>query len=370
MPEPNRRLRVGYVSADFRWHCQRFFVVPLFTHHDRGQIEIFCYSNVRDPDAMTDRIRGLAGHWRDIVGLDDASAAQTIRKDRIDILVDLTMHMDGNRLPLFARKPAPVQVCWLAYPGTTGMTAMDYRVTDRFLDPPERSTEEAYSERSIRLPDTFWCYDPLTEEPEVGPLPAKASGHVVFGSLNNFCKVNDALLDLWARVLRETAGSRLVLMAPPGDARRRVLGTFAKHGVESGRIDLAGKMPHAEYLGLYRRIDICLDPVPYNGHTTSLDAFWMGVPVVTRVGDTVVGRAGLCQAMNLGLPELVATTSDEYVAIAVALAGDLERLERLRASLRSRMRSSPLMDGARFARNLERAYREIWQRWCEGDRQS
>jgi predicted O-linked N-acetylglucosamine transferase (SPINDLY family) len=319
---------------------------------------------VLEPDAVTERIRTMADQWRSIVEMDDDDAAACIRRDRIDVLVDLTMHMDRNRLPIFAAKPAPVQVTWLAYPGTTGLTAMDYRITDGFLDPSEVDPSDAYAEESIRLPDAFWCYDPLTREPTVTPLPARTSGFVRFGCLNNFCKVNDGVLELWARILEENPDSRLVLLAPLGEARRRALERFARRGVSRDRIEFATARPFEEYLRLYQRIDICLDPVPYNGHTTSLDAFWMGVPVVTLVGDTVVGRAGLCQAMNLGLPELVARTADEYVATASALARDLDRLGELRSTLRSRMENSPLMDAPRFAHNLEQAYRDMWRRWC------
>jgi protein O-GlcNAc transferase len=361
---PQRRLRIGYVSPDFRHHCQRFFVVPLFTHHDRESFEIIAYSSVPSPDDVTARVRGLVSQWRDIAGLDDAAAAARIVADRVDILVDLTMHMDGNRLPIFARKPAPVRVTWLAYPGTTGLSAIDYRLTDVHLDPPELGTDSLYAEQSVRLPETFWCYDPLVREPEPGPLPALAEGSVTFGCLNNFCKTNDGVLAVWAQVVRQVEGARLLLLAPPGQARRRTIQTLERLGVTPDRIVFEGARPHAEYLALYRRVDIALDPFPYNGHTTSLDALWMGVPVVTLVGPTVVGRAGLSQAKNLGVMELVARTPDEYVRIALDLARDTARLVDLRATLRARMEQSPLMDAPRFARNLEAAYRTMWRRWC------
>jgi predicted O-linked N-acetylglucosamine transferase (SPINDLY family) len=364
---PDRRLRVGYVSPDFRMHCQRFFTVPLFRAHDRTRVEVYCYSNVAVPDGMTDRIRGLVDGWRDISRLDDRAADDCIRRDHIDVLVDLTMHMDRNRLPVFALRPAPVQVAWLAYPGTTGLPGMDYRVTDRYLDPDGADMARCYSEASIRLPDTFWCYDPLTNEPDVGPLPATRNEAVQLACLNNFCKTNEATLELWARVLREVPRSRLLLAAPDGEARTRALQVFTRCGVEPSRIDFQAIVPHEEYLATYRRIDVCLDPHPYNGHTTSLDAFFMGVPVVTLEGQTVVGRAGLCHAMNLGLPELVAKHPDDYVRIAVQLAGDPGRLAVMRSGLRDRMARSPLMDAPRFARNIEAAYRHAWQRWCRGE---
>jgi len=362
-PSPGRRLRVGYVSPDFRNHCQALFTVPLLSHHDHDAFEIVCYSSVKTPDDFTSHLTAYADRWHNVAGVDDDEAARRIRADGIDILVDLTMHMQDNRLLLFARKPAPVQVCWLAYPGTTGLSAMDFRLTDPHLD-PEGTDVGIYSEKTFRLPETFWCYDPLVREPEVGPLPALAAGHVTFGCLNNFLKVSAASLDLWGRVLGRVPGSRLVVMAPVGQARERVTAALAKHGVESSRIEFAPRRVRAEYLASYGRIDVCLDTVPYGGHTTSLDALWMGVPVVTLVGPTLVGRAGLSQAKNLGLPELVAATEDEYVERAVGLARNLDRLAGLRATLRPRLERSPLMDAPRFARNLEAAYRAMWQGWC------
>jgi predicted O-linked N-acetylglucosamine transferase (SPINDLY family) len=363
-PGPERRLRIGYVSPDLRDHCQALFMVPVLSHHDHERFEITCYSSTSRPDETTRELQGHADRWRDLVGVDDAAAAGQIRADGIDVLVDLTMHMGNNRLLLFARRPAPVQVCWLAYPGTTGLGAMDYRISDPYLDPPGAG-EDVYQETSVRLPDTFWCYDARATGPDVSPLPAIARGHVTYGCLNNFVKVNPHVLELWARVLLETPRSRLVVMAPPGATRQAVTEALGTRGVDAGRIDFVDRSSRQDYLARYRGIDICLDTFPYNGHTTSLDACWMGVPVVTMLGRTVAGRAGLCLSENLGLPELVARTQDEYVRIATGLAGDLEGLARLRASLRARMEASPLMDAPRFVRNLEAAYRHMWRRWCE-----
>jgi predicted O-linked N-acetylglucosamine transferase (SPINDLY family) len=363
-PDPGRRLRLGYVSPDFREHCQSLFTIPLLSHQDRSRFEIFAYAGVPRPDAITRRIAEHVDVWRDTAGLSDESVAALVRADRIDILVDLTMHMSNGRPLLFARKPAPVQVAWLAYPGTTGLAAMDYRLTDPYLDPPGEH-DDWYTETSIRLPDTFWCYDPLTVEPLPGPLPALEKGYVTFGSLNNFCKVTVSTLKVWAQVLSGVPQARLLLLAQPGGHRQRVLGCLAQEGITQDRIEFAAFRPRAEYLALHQQVDLGLDTLPYNGHTTSLDAFWMGVPVVTRLGDTVVGRAGWSQLCNLGLRELAATHDEAFVRIAVDLAGDLPRLARLRAELRPRMASSPLMDGNRFARNLEVALRQMWQRWCE-----
>jgi predicted O-linked N-acetylglucosamine transferase (SPINDLY family) len=360
---PNRRLRIGYVSPDFRGHCQSLFTVPLLSAHDHRQFEIVCYSDVVAPDSLTARLKSDVEEWRNIVGLTDTAVAQLVRQDQIDILVDLTMHMASNRLLVFARKPAPVQVCWLAYPGTTGLKTMDYRLTDPYLDPPGLN-ERYYSEQSIRLPDCFWCYDPLTDQSVVNSLPAVSIGHVTFGCLNNFCKVNAAVLQLWAQVLNAVERSRLLLLAPEGSARQYVLQILGKAGISPGRVTFVARQSRMNYLELYNQIDIGLDTFPYNGHTTSLDAFWMGVPVVTLVGATVVGRAGFCQLSNLGLPELAGNTPEQFVEVSVRLARDWARLSHLRAALRERIEKSPLMDATRFARSMEAAYRDMWQRWC------
>jgi predicted O-linked N-acetylglucosamine transferase (SPINDLY family) len=290
-----------------------------------------------------------------------------IRQDRIDILVDLTMHMKDNRLPLFARKPAPLQVSWLAYPGTTGLSAIDYRLTDPYLDPPGLNDAD-YSERSIHLPDCFWCFDPMQSDLPVGPLPALSAGHVTFGCLNNFCKVNEPVLITWAQVLQNVAESRLLLLAPDGGTRERVIEILQRQGVARERVEFVPFQSRGRYLREYCRIDIGLDTFPYNGHTTSLDSFWMGVPVVTLVGRTVVGRAGWCQLSNLGLVELATNNSDQFVQTAGALARDLQRLGEYRSSLRERMERSPLMNIPRFARNIESAFRTMWRHWCAGQR--
>jgi len=360
---PDRRLRIGYVSPSFNVHVHAFFLLPLLAHHDHGHFEIYCYSDVEQADDYTGLYRRHADQWRDVNGMDDARLAALIREDRIDVLVDLTMHTAGGRLLVFARKPAPVQIAWLAYPGTTGLSTMDYRITDPHLDPPGSDTT-VYAEKSLPLPETFWCYSPLVTEASTSPLPARTNRHVRFGCLNNFAKVSDALFPLWARILESVPASKLVLRVPAGETRRKALATFARHGVVPERLEFLGFRQRLPYLATYRTIDVCLDTVPYNGHTTSLDASWMGVPVVTLVGSTVVGRAGLCLAMNIGMPELVAHSRDQYVAIAVGLATDLDRLAEIRATLRARMETSPLMDVPRFARNLEAAYRAAWREWC------
>jgi predicted O-linked N-acetylglucosamine transferase (SPINDLY family) len=359
---PDRRLRIGYASPDFCRHCQSLFTVPFFSNHDHKNFEIFCYADVRIPDVLTQRLRGYADQWRSTFGKTDAEIAEMIRADRIDILVDLTMHMANARPMVFARKPAPVQVAWLAYPGTTGLSAMDYRFTDPHLD-PVGFNEQWYSEKTFRLPDTFWVYDPLTNQPLVNELPALKSGQITFGSLNNFCKVNDPTLELWARVLDRVPRSRVILLCPEGSARARVQEKLG------GRAEFVPFRPQALYMLEYHRIDLGLDTFPYNGHTTSLDSLWMGVPVVSMIGNTAVARAAFSQATNLGMAdELVGKTPDDFVRIAIELATDIPRLNQMRRTLRPKLQQSPLMDGARFARNMESAYRQIWRNWCQGEK--
>jgi predicted O-linked N-acetylglucosamine transferase (SPINDLY family) len=368
---PDRRLRVGYVSADFAGHASVYFLVPLLRSHNREQVEVFCYSDAARTDQYTALMQSFGHVWRTAHGLADEALIKQIRHDKIDILVDLKLHTERNRLLLFARKPAPVQATWLGYPGSTGLATIDYRVSDPYLDPAGGGDgcgggdEKFYSEKTVRLPDTYWCFDPLEgREIPVGPLPANDAGIVTFGCLNNFCKINPPLLALWAKVLRQVGHSRLRLLAPAGSHRQEALDRFARDGIASERIEFVPPQARDAYLRAYQRIDIGLDSFPCNGHTTSLDSFWMGVPVVSMIGRTSVGRAGWCQLSNLGLAELAGKTPDEFVQIAVALANDLPRLALLRAGLRERMEKSPLMDGPRFARNMEAAYRQMWHNWC------
>jgi predicted O-linked N-acetylglucosamine transferase (SPINDLY family) len=360
---PDRRLKIGYVSPDFRAQAESFFTVPLLEQHDHAAYEIHCYSSVIRPDQFTARLRQLADVWRDVPGVSDAALASIIRQDGIDILVDLTMHMAHSRLLLFARKPAPVQVTYLAYCSSTGLEAIDYRLSDPYLDPPG-GDESVYSERTMRLPETYWCYQPMIAPPEIRPLPAVAQGHITFGCLNNFCKVSAPALAAWARLLRAVPNSQLLLHAHEGSHRQRLQERLAREGIEAHRVEFAGFMPIDQYFALYQRIDLALDTFPYGGGTTTCDALWMGVPVVSLAGQTAVGRGGLSLLSNIGLRELVAWSEEEYVGIAAALAGDLPRLSNLRATLRRRMEQSPLMDAPRFARGVEAAYRQMWRQWC------
>jgi predicted O-linked N-acetylglucosamine transferase (SPINDLY family) len=366
---PERRLRVGYVSPHLCAHVVGRNVLPLVREHDRRAVEVFCYADVPAPDAISERLRSHADAWRSIAARTDDQVAEQIRSDRIDILVDLALHLEGNRLLVFVRRPAPVQVTFAGYPGTTGLTAIDYRLSDPYLDPPDVD-QRGYAEESIRLGHSFWCYDPQAEEPAVNRLPALERGFLTFGCLNDSCKVNEPVLKLWAQVLRAVERSRLALLAAKGTHRQRTLDLLAAEGVSADRVIFFASRPHDEYLQLYHGIDLGLDTFPYNGHTTSLDALWMGVPVVTIVGRSAVGRAGLSQLTNLGLAELAAEGEERFVDIATALAQDLPRLAELRATLRQRMQQSPLMDAPRFARDVETVYRTMWRRWCEAPRTS
>jgi len=361
--DPHRPLRIGYISPDFREHCQSFFTLPLLSHHDHAAFEVHAYSLFNLVDDTTRRIQSYVDAWHDVSAMEDQELADRIRSDGIDILIDLTLHMSNNRLMALARKPAPVLVTWLGYPGSTGLETIDWRLSDPYLDPPGRDLA-VYSERTWRLPDTFWCYQCPEGDLPVAPLPMLASGTVTFGCLNNFCKVNAPTIQLWSQVLARVPGSRLILMAPPGLARRQTLEAFQHGGIEAPRIQFVFRQPRDAYLKSYGEIDLALDTFPYAGHTTSLDGLWMGVPVISLYGDTCVSRGGLSQLSNLGLADLATDQPETFVDAAVRLAADPVRLGGLRAGLRPLMRRSPLTDAARFAVNMEKAYRAMWAGWC------
>jgi predicted O-linked N-acetylglucosamine transferase (SPINDLY family) len=362
----DRPLRIGYVSPDFRDHVVGRNVLPVLTNHDRHQFQIYCYSNVERPDPYTDRFRAASHAWRDITRFSDADAAEMIRRDGIGILVDLALHMSGNRLLIFARKPAPVQMTWAGYPGTTGLDTIDYRISDPHLDPPGANEAEFYSEKTVCLPHSFWCYDPSGVDLPIGAPPVEANGYITFGCLNNFCKVNQPTLSLWSELLRAVPSSRLHLLAPEGFARRWVFSTLQAAGVDPVRLTFHTVMPRLDYLRLYHQIDIALDTFPYNGHTTSLDAMWMGVPLLTIAGSSPVARAGVSQLTNLGLTELIADSGEYFVRIGTQLAANRARLRSLRTSLRGRFEASPLRDVAQFTKDLEAIYRATWRHYRGG----
>ena len=360
--EPERRLRVGYVSPDFRDHAIGWFLLPLLEQHDPAAVEVYAYAQVSRPDFFTDILRSHVPHWRNTIGLADEHVAELIRADQIDILVDLTMHTADNRVLVMARKPAPVQVNYLAYVGSSGMSAMDYRLSDRYLDPPG-SDESIYAEQTLRLDGTYWCYRPSVTV-ELRPRPTPHHAPLTFGCLNNFCKVNPPLLAVWAKILAAVPEARLLLHAYKGSHRERTLSTLQTVGVRAERVSFVSKLPIDDYFELYQTLDIALDTTPYGGGTTTCDALWMSVPVVTLAGERAVGRGGASILQNVGLPELIAATPEEYIAIAVGLAQDPARRQELRSTLRGRMQASPLMDDRGYARSIEAAYRQMWRAWC------
>jgi predicted O-linked N-acetylglucosamine transferase (SPINDLY family) len=360
----DRKLRVGYVSPDLRHHPVGHFLLPILENHDRSAFETFCYSSSHVVDEWTQQLRGRSDAWRAVGALDDEQLARQIADDQIDVLVDLSAHMADHRLLTFARRPAPVQVTYLGYCSTTGMQAMNYRLTDPYLDPPAHDVS-CYAEQSTWLPETYWCYQPAGATPDRGPLPMSETGSVTFGCLNTFSKVSRGALETWRDLLVQIADSRLVLHAHPGSHRDRVAEFFSSSGIEPHRIEFVGYVPRDEYLSQYCRIDIALDPFPYAGGTTTCDALWMGVPVITLAGQTAVGRGGISILSNVGLHDLIARSTEEYIQIASSLAADVNRLQQLRSGLRDRMLASPLCDAPRFARNLESAYRQMWRNWCE-----
>ncbi|HYD64559.1 tetratricopeptide repeat protein [Azospirillum sp.] len=367
--DPERRLRVGYVSPDFWRHSCAYFTLPLLSSHDRRQVEVVCYSDVKRPDTFTQAIRANADLWRETFGVKDAALADLIRADGIDILVDLNGHFADSRILTFARKPAPVQVTWLGYPNTTGLDAMDYRLVDAVTDPPG-DADPFHTEKLVRLAPVFLCYRPSPDAPEPVPPPGPTRGYVTFGSFNNVSKITDEVVTAWAGILAAVPGSRLFLKARQLDdagTRRRLAALFEARGIAPDRLDIRPwSAMSQDHLSLYGEVDVALDPFPYNGTTTTCEALWMGVPVVSLRGDRHAGRVGASLLSAVGLGDLVAGDAVAYHALAVALAQDTGRLTMLRMGLRERMRASPLCDGPGFARRVEGAYRAMWRRWCAG----
>ncbi len=362
--DPERRLKIGYVSGDFRQHPVGWLLANVLPAHDKNQVEVFCYCNEPTADEVTERLKASADHWRDIVDLSDDQVAERVRQDRIDILVDLSGHTSHNRLLTFAKGPAPVQVSWVGYPSTTGLAAMDYLVMDAATVPP--GAEAGCSEAVVRLPHGRFCYAAPLDAPPVAERPEEP---VTFGSFNHLAKVGPDVVGLWAKVLDAVPGSRLVLkwksLNEP-TVRARLASAFAEHGIGADRLELRGPSSHADMLAEYGDIDIALDPFPYSGGITSAEALWMGVPVVTLPQDRIASRQTHAFLTELDLTDLAAASEDDYVRIAAGLAADSGRRAELRRTLRERMAASPMTDGARFTPGLEAAYRRMWRRWCAG----
>jgi protein O-GlcNAc transferase len=366
--EAGRRLKIGYVSPDFRMHSVAYFVEPLLKEHDRQAIEVFCYAEVKRQDAVAADLQRLADHWLVTVGMSDDELAERIQADGIDILVDLAGHTANNRLCVVARKPAPVQVTWLGYPNTTGLKTIDYRLVDAVTDPVGEADAWA-SETLVRLEGGFLCYGALKDAPEPTVPPCLKTGTVTFGSFNNPAKLSAATLDAWATLLSRLPQARLLLKGKPfADPATRTLfqARLGERGVAAERVELVDWLPGAAaHLSLYHRVDIALDPFPYNGTTTTCEALWMGVPVVTLRGERHAGRVGASLLAQIALTDLIANSVKDYVEISVALACNPERLDELHRSLRPRMVASPLCDGAAFARKIEGAFGAMWQHWCK-----
>jgi predicted O-linked N-acetylglucosamine transferase (SPINDLY family) len=364
--EPDRPLRLGFVSPSFGWHPAGRFLIQVLEHLDPAQAISYCYSDRNLQDSVAARFRVTAGEWRDVVGMSDEALATKIRADRIDILFDLAGHTGPNRLPVFARKPAPIQITWLDYEGTTGLSAIDYLLADRHVVPPE--AERWYVEKVVRLPDGYACYDPPAEASEVSPLPALTSGHFTLGSFNLPAKITSEVATVWARILARIPTARLLLKyrgldrPSTGERFRRL---FTERGVAAERIELRGWSAFDDMLACYDEVDLALDPFPYNGGLTTCDALWMGVPVVTCPGQTFASRHGLTHLSNIGLTEMIAADLDAYVDLVVRLAADLPHLAEIRAGLRQRVAQSPLCDGRRLADNLLQLLRGLWREWCQ-----
>ncbi len=363
---PSRRLRLGFVSPDFCQHPVGFFLIRALENLDRQEAEIVCYNDRGPTDRLTSRFQGVSSLWRDVLGWNHEQLAAQIRDDRIDILFDLAGHTARNRMLTFVRKPAPIQVTWIGYEGTTGLSAIDYLLADRFMVPEE--AESHYREKVLRLPDCYLCFDPPEESPVVAPLPALRSGHVTFGSCNNLAKLSEEVVAVWADILRRVPLSRLLLKyrgLEDQELRARYLGLFAAQGIPADRLEIEGWSPLGELLARHDGIDVALDPFPFAGGVTTCNALWMGVPVVTWPGETFASRHALSYLSTIGLTETIAGSREEYVEIAARLAADLPRLAAIRAGLRQQMAASPLCDGKRFAANLMSRLRDVWRQCCE-----
>lgn len=360
--DPQRRLRIGYVSPDLHDHPVGRLLLPILQQHDRAAVEVIAYAQLDKPDEVTERLRENVAEWRDVRNLSDAEVAEQVRADAIDILVDLAGHTRSHRLLMFARKPAPLQVSYLGYPNTTGMSAIDYRLSDHHADP--EGADPFCVEELIRLDPCAWCFSPLPDVPA-----ARTAGPVTFGTFNHTAKVTDSMLRVWARILRELPESRLLLKAFAWRSdipQRRVRALFAAEGVAAERIELCGDvLDYEDHLAFHGRLDIALDTFPYHGTNMTFEALWMGTPVITLAGDSHVSRVGVSLLSNAGHPEWIAHSQDEYVAKAVALARDPAKLAALHHGLRDELVDSPLMDGAAMAKRLEAAYRTMWNRWVK-----
>ena len=364
IPDPDRRLRIGYVSGDFRLHSVSYFIEPILKYHNRDSFEVFCYYNSSMKDQVTKSLESVGDYWREIFSLPDEEVSSLIQQDKIDLLVDLSGHTDGNRLLVFARKPAPVQITYLGYPNTTGLKAVDYRITDWFTE-PEGLSEPLNCEKLLRLPEVFCCYRP-DKEVETQPSSINLSGAVTYGCFNNLAKIGPRVIEVWASILKAVPHSRLLLESnglEESEQRQALTHKFVSYGLPENCIELLPRRENQKYV-LYNQLSIALDPFPCTGGTTSLDALWMGVPIVTLAGNTFVSRMGVSFLSNLELTELIAESVEDYMTIAINLGRDPNYLSRIRLGLRELLMRSPVMKAQGFVNNLEAAYRSVWQQWC------
>ena len=368
--DPERRLRIGYLSGDFRAHAVAYFILPLLEARDREAFEVFCYYTLADSDERTEQLQALADQWHSVATLSDDELAALIQAHEIDILVDLSGLTTGNRVHVIARKPAPVQISYLGYLGTSGIDAIDYRITDGRADPPG-NTDRWHSERLVRLPNSLWCFAPHEAMPAPVPRAEDADRPIVFGSFNRLAKVQPDMITLWGRLLARVPDSEIWFADVPSDeSHDRLLIRLAEAGVAESRVKTWGRLSSGPYWDLIRRADIALDTFPYNGGATTCECLWLGVPVVTKAGAMGFARSGASILGNVGLPELVAESDEQYLEVAAALASDRPRLRDMQRGLRDRMRASPLLDAPGFMRDLEAAYRRLWRDACLANQRS
>lgn len=362
--DPLRKIRIGYVSSDFRRHPVGYFLLPVLPSHDREKFIIHCYSCCQQEDEITRRLKTASDCWEVVEGMGDLELAEMIRSAGIDILVDLSGHTAGNRLPMFTLEPAPIQVTWAGYVGTTGLSSMNYLLSDQHETP--EGVDHLYVEEIIRLPNDYICYEPPAYAPSVSPLPMLRQDHCTFGCFNNLNKVTPGVVEIWSEILRLLPEARLLLVTGQlndSETKDRYHRLFSDQGVAT-RVDLQGAVPHRELLRRYNDVDVALDPFPYSGGLTTLESLWMGVPVVTMAGERFAGRHSLTHLTNVGLQDLVAGNSAEYIKIAASLASNPAQLQKMRWELRARMAASPICDGRGFTRNLENTFQNMFAKWC------
>jgi len=362
---PDRRLRVGYVSGDYSHHPVALFIRPVIRNHDRSHFEVFCYSNNVQIDSAGKELRECADHWREVANVSDVGMIDLIRQDQIDLLVDLSGHTNRNRLAVFARHPAPLQVTWLGYLNTTGLRSMDYRIVDRNTD-PEGETEGLHTEQLIRMPYCQWCYMPWYEVERVAQPHEHEANTLVFGSLNQYIKISEQCLDAWCAILTHVPRAKLVVLDVRNTATRGELTQrLVNRGVHSSRVAIHGRQDIAQYFSIVGNVDIALDTFPYNGATTTLDAIWMDTPVVGIRGDRGISRATYSILKTLGTHDLIAENINDYIRTNIRLANDDKWRGSLRKGLRPTLEHSPLMDAKAFTAALEERYRHIWETWCK-----